>query len=105
MNDGRAGQRFLETPTVENIKTWRFAPTVTSEFTATYTYEISGEPTDDPTNAKVEVLPSLDVTITARPVKPTCSDCGARPMKVLPRQPGRASLNHEPARAQGSPTP
>jgi hypothetical protein len=42
-----------------------------STFRATYTYEIAGDPTDDPTNAKVEMLPSLDVKITARPVKPT----------------------------------
>lgn len=65
------GQRFLETPTVENLKTWRFADDVTGEFSVTYTYEISGTETDDPTNAKVEMLPSLDVKITARPVKPT----------------------------------
>ncbi len=66
-----SGQRFLETVTVENLKTWRFAATVTGAFTVNYTYEISGTPTDEPTNARVEMLPSLDVKITARPVKPT----------------------------------
>jgi hypothetical protein len=80
-----AGQRFLETATIENLKTWRFAADVTGEYTVTYTYEISGEESEQPTNAKVEMLPSLDVRITARPVKPTCMDCGAPPMKVLPR--------------------
>jgi hypothetical protein len=66
-----AGQRFLETATVENLKTWRFAADVTGEYTVTYTYEISGKESEQPTNARVEMLPSLDVTITARPVKPT----------------------------------
>jgi Gram-negative bacterial TonB protein C-terminal len=66
-----SGQRFLETPTVENLKTWRFAADVTGTFTVTYTYEISGKESDDLTNPRVEMLPSLDVKITARPVKPT----------------------------------
>ncbi len=66
-----AGGRLLESPTIENLKTWRFAADVIGEFTVTYTYEISGTETDEATNAKVEMLPSLDVKITARPVKPT----------------------------------
>lgn len=87
VNDGKKGQRFLESPTVDNLKTWRFAATVTKAFTVTYTYEIVGEESEDPTNARVEILPSLDVKITARPVKPTCNDCGASPSVVLPRNP------------------
>ena len=70
LNSIRPG-RFLETPTVENLKTWRFATDVNSEFTVTYSYAIAGEATEDPTNSRVEMLPSLDVNITARPVKPT----------------------------------
>ena len=66
-----AGQRFLETVTVENVKTWRFAADVTTEFTVTYSYAIAGDETDSPANPTVEMLPSLDVNITARPVKPT----------------------------------
>jgi hypothetical protein len=66
-----SGQRFLETSTVENLKTWRFASDVNGVFTVTYTYTISGTETEEPTNAKVAILPSLDVEITARPVKPT----------------------------------
>jgi len=84
VNDGKAGQRFLEAPTVENLKTWRFATTVTGAFTVTYTYEIVGEESEDPTNARIEMLPSLDVKITGRPVKPTCNDCGAPPSVALP---------------------
>jgi hypothetical protein len=69
--DVASGQRLLESPTVENLKTWHFAAEVTSEFTVTYTYAISGAETDEPTNAKVDMLPSLDVEITARPVRAT----------------------------------
>jgi hypothetical protein len=54
-----AGGRLLESPTLENLKTWRFAADVTGAFTVTYTYEISGTETEEPTNAKVEMLPSL----------------------------------------------
>jgi len=66
-----SGQRFLETSTVENLKTWRFAADVNGVFTVTYKYAISGTESEGPTNAKVTILPSLDVEITARPVKPT----------------------------------
>jgi TonB family protein len=89
-----SGQRYLETPTVENLKTWRFAADVTGAFTVTYTYEISGEPTDDPTNARVEMLPSLEVKVTGRPLKPTCNDCGAPPSVVLPRRATGADVRH-----------
>ncbi len=65
------GQRFLETPTVENLKTWRFAADVSRTFTVTCTYEVSGKESDDLLDPGVEMLPFLDVTITARPVKPT----------------------------------
>jgi hypothetical protein len=80
----KSGEAELRMPTVSNLKTWRFDDTVNDQFTVTYTYQISGEPTAGPTNPRVKVLPSLDVNITARPVKPTCNDCGAPPMKVRP---------------------
>jgi hypothetical protein len=69
--DVTAGQQYLESPTVENLKTWRFADDVNGVFTVTYNYAVSGTETEEPTNAKVTILPSLDVEITARPVKPT----------------------------------
>jgi hypothetical protein len=83
-----AGRRFLETPTVENLKTWRFAADVTTEFTVTYTYAISGDETDGPTNSTVEMLPSLDVNITARPVKPAV-------MHGVQSEPATSALIHE----------
>jgi len=67
----KSGPRFLAGGTVANLQTWRFASDVTGTFTVTYTYAISGDETDNPTNPRVEMLPSLDVNITARPVKPT----------------------------------
>ena len=69
--DAPAGRRLLESPTIENLRTWRFDSQVAGSFTVTYTYLISGAETDGPTNAKIEILPSLDVLLTARPVKPT----------------------------------
>lgn len=41
------------------------------EFPVTYSYSIAGDETDRPTNPILEMLPSLNVKITARPVKPT----------------------------------
>jgi TonB family protein len=81
-----SGGRLLESSTLENLKTWRFAADMSGAFTVTYTYEISGTETEEPTNAKVEMLPSLDVKITARLVKPTCMDCGAPPSVLLPHK-------------------
>jgi hypothetical protein len=69
--DVKSGEQHLQEPTVQNLKTWRFGDKVDGAFTVSYTYQISGEPTDNPTNPKVEILPSLDVKVTARPVKPT----------------------------------
>ena len=93
-----SGGRLLESPTLENLKTWRFASDVTGAFTVTYTYEISGTETEEPTNAKVEILPSLDVKITARPVKPTV-------MYQKQSSPAADTSPHESGHAQDTPTP
>jgi hypothetical protein len=67
----KSGENHLQVPTVANLKTWQFEKGVNASLTVTYTYEISGEPTEDRTNPTVVILPSLDVRITACPVKPT----------------------------------
>jgi hypothetical protein len=67
----KSGSPYLALPTIENLKTWRFGASVNENLVVTYTYEISGSETEGPTNPKIEILPSLDVHITARPVKPT----------------------------------
>lgn len=84
--DVKSGEPHLQVPTVSNLRTWRFASDVSGTFTVTYTYVISGVESVGPTNPTVEMLPSLDVNITARPVKPTCNDCGAPPAVILPRK-------------------
>ena len=69
--DVKSGELHLQVPTITNVKSWRFADDINGAFTVAYTYSISGDETDNPTNPRVEMLPSLDVNITARPVKPT----------------------------------
>lgn len=69
---------LLSTPTVANVKTWQFQSEDRTTFSVTYVYQIEGEQTPLPENPRVELdLPRL-VKITARPFKPTCSDCGAQ---------------------------
>jgi hypothetical protein len=67
----KSGSRYLANGTVANLQTWRFASDVNGQFTVTFNYAITGDETDNPTNPTVEMLSSLDVNITARPVKPT----------------------------------
>jgi TonB family protein len=94
-NDGKAGQRFLESPTLENLKTWQFAADVNGEFPVTFSYSIAGGETEGPTNPTVEMLPSLDVKLTARPVKPTVN-------YGLQGHPSPETASHEAPHAQAS---
>ncbi|MGD0227408.1 MAG: hypothetical protein ABSF71_34240 [Terriglobia bacterium] len=65
----------LSNPTLANVKTWQFQPEGRTTFLVKYVYRIEGEETTLPENPKVELeLPRL-VKVTARPFKPTCSDC------------------------------
>jgi hypothetical protein len=69
--------QLLSLRSLENVKTWQFHSEDRATFVVTYVYKIEGEQTALPENPRVEVdLPSL-VKVTARPFKPTCSDCGA----------------------------
>jgi hypothetical protein len=61
---------LLITPTLENLRTWRFDSKVSQSLDVTFTYEMKGSETEQPENPDVEILPSLDVHIIARPVKP-----------------------------------
>ena len=73
-----SGSPFLSNPAVENVKTWQFEPTTDTTFLVTYVYQIKGKETPVLENPKIEpVLPRL-VKVTARPTKPTCSDCRAQ---------------------------
>lgn len=72
-----AASRYLTDPSLANIKSWQFVPGGRSIFLVTYTYDIEGKETALPENPKVELdLPRV-VKVTARPFKPTCSDCRA----------------------------
>jgi hypothetical protein len=66
---------FLTNPTVANVKRWKFESGSHTTFPVTYVYAIEGKQTPVPENPRLELdLPRV-VRITARPFKPTCSDC------------------------------
>ena len=65
------GSQLLIAPTLNYLESWRFDSDVKTSFVVTFTYKIAGTETDKPTTPKIEVSPSLNVIITARPVRPT----------------------------------
>ena len=71
-----AASRYLAEPSLANIKTWQFDLGERSTFPVSYIYEIKGNETPLPENPKVELDLPL-VKVTARPFKPTCSDCNS----------------------------
>jgi hypothetical protein len=66
---------YLANPSVANLKSWRFQPGEPTTFTVTYTYNIEGAETDLPENPKIEMDLPMRVNLTARPFRPSCSDC------------------------------
>jgi len=91
---------YLSDPSLANLKTWQFDPGgERSTFLVTYVYEIKGKETPLPENPKVELdLPRL-VKVTARPFKPTCSDCVSsaepKPMSLCSLQQNVTEGNYE----------
>lgn len=73
----KIGNQFLANPSLANFKTWRFRSEDRATFLVTYVYKIEGDETSLPENPKVELDLPLFVKVTARPFKPTCSDCAA----------------------------
>jgi hypothetical protein len=67
----KGGSEWLDTPTLTYLKTWRFDSDVNTSFAVKFTYNIVGPETEEPTAPVIEVLPSLDVNVTARPIRPT----------------------------------
>lgn len=66
---------FLSNPAIANVKTWQFEPTSNATFVVKYVYQIKGKETALLENPRIELdLPHL-VTVTSRPIKPSCSDC------------------------------
>lgn len=69
------GSPYLSNPSLENVKSWQFQSEDRATFLVTYVYKIEGKETKLPENPKIELdLPSV-VRVTARPFKPSCSDC------------------------------
>jgi hypothetical protein len=69
--------QVLSNPSVANVRTWQFQSEGRANFIVRYVYQIVGEQTSLPENPRVELdLPVL-VKVTARPFKPTCSDCSS----------------------------
>jgi len=66
----KSGSAFLTAPTLEYLKSWRFNSDVKDSFVVKFTYNISGPEIDEVATPNIEISPSLDVNITARPVKP-----------------------------------
>jgi hypothetical protein len=64
---------YLVTPSLENLKTWKFAPEEKGSFVVTFVYKLEGEETLMPENAKVELDLPLMVKVTAKPFRPTHS--------------------------------
>jgi hypothetical protein len=66
---------YLSNPSLANVKSWQFQSEDHTAFLVTYVYKIEGEETQLPENPKIELdLPRV-VKVTARPFKPSCSDC------------------------------
>jgi hypothetical protein len=66
---------YLSNPSLANLKTWQFQSEDRATFVVTYIFQIQGQETSLPENPKVELDLPLFVNVTARPFKPTCSDC------------------------------
>ena len=69
---------YLSNPSLANVKTWQFQSEDRATFVVTYIFQIEGQETPLPESPKVELDLPLFVKVTARPVKPTCSDCDAQ---------------------------
>jgi hypothetical protein len=61
------GSPMLTDPTLANLRSWRFDSMVNTSIDVLYTYVLAGDPTYPTDNPKIEISPSLDVTITATP--------------------------------------
>lgn len=83
-SDSPSQLQILINEAVENVKTWRFAHDATGSFDVKYVFELRGEEGVVPENPHIEMeLPTL-VKLVARPVKPTCQDCGPGAFEAKP---------------------
>lgn len=78
------GSPYLSNPSLANVKSWQFQVEDRATFLVTYMYRIQGPETKLPENPKIELdLPRV-VKVSARPFKPSCSDCASHSETVDP---------------------
>jgi hypothetical protein len=82
-----SGNPLLASPTIANVKTWKFYKTDSGTFTTTFTYLLEREESPGASNpTKIELELPTSVKITARPPKIPCEDCGS---DITPSQSNR----------------
>lgn len=72
-----SGHPLLASPTVDNVKTWKFDKTGNAAFTVTFVYELEKDEVSEASNPKIELELPTFVRITAKPTKRPCQDCNA----------------------------
>jgi hypothetical protein len=71
-----SGNPLLASPTIANVKTWKFYKTDSGTFTTTFTYLLEREESPGASNPrKIELELPTSVKITAKPPKIPCQDC------------------------------
>lgn len=93
---------YLSNPSLANVKSWQFQSEDRTAFLVTYVYKIEGKETKLPENPKIELDLPRFVTVTARPFKPSCSDCVSQKSDGQQSHHDGASLSHEAGHAEGS---
>jgi len=72
-----SGNPLLVSPTIKNIRTWKFVKTANATFTTTFRYQLEKEEAPEASNPKIELELPILVKITGRPTKGPCHDCGS----------------------------
>jgi hypothetical protein len=75
-SDSESQLLILIKAATENVKTWRFAPGTKGTFDVLYTFELRKDEGVVPENPRIEMQLPTFVKLVARPVRPTCQDCG-----------------------------
>jgi hypothetical protein len=65
---------YLSVPSLENVRTWRFAPEGRTTFVVTYNYRIQGTETPFPENPTVLLDLPRSISVNVRPFKPTVTN-------------------------------
>jgi len=94
-SDSPSRLQILINAATENVKTWRFAHHARGTFDVMYAFELRKDEGVVPENPRIEMeLPNL-VKLVARPVKPTCQDCGPGSFESKPNKHCDRSYNYD----------